>query len=354
MSSKEIQVKDAKCRGLSLQVPVNFAKAEGRPESDFVMEAYTGQVVERWWGKLAIDISGIKAKKAIPIFRDHERGNIVGYSSDTWKDGSFFVSGKFSSATAHATEVKALAKEGFPWQASIGVMPLKILSLEDKASHEVNGKTLKGPAEVWLESEVFETSFVPLGADGNTSVSVFSRFEETAKPTAGDDPPERKDDMAEDKKVPVVLTLESLRADHPELVSQLLTEGADLERARIKAIAALAMAGHEDLIERLMYDGKTSGPEAAVAILQAEKKVRAQVVENLAADSPAPVAHVVTPEVVAPAKEDESLSIDERAKATWDKDSALRSEYGGDYDAYLSFRKAEDQGLVKILGGKTK
>lgn len=348
--SKQIKVKDAKCTGLSLQVPVEFKKDPEAKAADFVIEAYTGEVVDRWWGKLAIDVAGIKAKKKIPIFRDHERGNIVGYSSDTWKDGSFFVSGKFSQATPHAAEVKALAAEGFPWQASIGVMPLKVLAIDEKSTHEVNGKKIKGPAEVWLESEVFETSFVPLGADGKTSISVFSKFDEVEQPrAAGDDPPERKEKMSDKDTTPVVLSTEVLRADHPVIVAELLAEGAAAERERIKAVLEQCMPGHEALVNRLAFDGQTTGPQAAVAVLAAEKTIRSTALQDLAADGPAPVATPIAPLDGAAVLENKDLPIEERCKAAWDKDPAVRIEFYGNYDAYAAYRKAEEAGRCKIL-----
>lgn len=156
----------------------NLAQVEflaGTDQGKFQIEAYTGAVVERYWGKLAIDIDGIQAKASLPIFRNHEQNKIVGYSEKVWKDGSFFVSGKFSDVTEDAKEVKKLAAEGFPWQASIGVKPVEIFSLESGKQMAVNGNTVTGPAEIWTKSEVFETSFVPLGADSDTSVQTFHK-----------------------------------------------------------------------------------------------------------------------------------------------------------------------------------
>ena len=51
-----------------------------------------------------------------------------------------------------------------------------------------------------------------------------------------------------------------------------VTQGAEAERSRIRAVEEQLIAGHEDLIMTMKYDGKTSGPEAAVKVLAAEKK----------------------------------------------------------------------------------
>ncbi|MGH2845435.1 MAG: hypothetical protein ACRDL0_05345, partial [Thermoleophilaceae bacterium] len=66
-------------------------------------------------------------------------------------------------------------------------------------------------------------------------------------------------------------------------------EGATQERARIQAVRAQCMPGHEALIETLAYDGKTTGPEAAVQVLAAENHKRAQRLDDLRAEAPAPL-----------------------------------------------------------------
>jgi hypothetical protein len=148
--------------------------AESKNLTGFEIQAYTGAAVECRWGKLVVAVDGISCKQQMPIFKDHDHKKIVGYSTSTSNKGTFSVKGVFSKATEAADEVKKLAIEGFPWQASIGVRPKKKQELKNNDSMVVNGRQVTGPAEIWLESEVFETSFVPLGADNTTSVAVFS------------------------------------------------------------------------------------------------------------------------------------------------------------------------------------
>lgn len=66
-------------------------------------------------------------------------------------------------------------------------------------------------------------------------------------------------------------------------------EGADAERARIQAVEAQALPGHEALIAQMKFDGKTTGPEAAVQVLAAERQRAAARAADLHADAPAPV-----------------------------------------------------------------
>lgn len=51
-------------------------------------------------------------------------------------------------------------------------------------------------------------------------------------------------------------------------------EGVAAEQARIKAVRALSIPGHEALIETLMFDGETTGEQAAMKVLTAEKTLR--------------------------------------------------------------------------------
>ena len=75
--------------------------------------------------------------------------------------------------------------------------------------------------------------------------------------------------------MPENLTRESFERDHAALYGQIRSEamaaGATQERARIQAVRAQVLPGHEALIEKLAFDGSTTGAEAAVAVLAAER-----------------------------------------------------------------------------------
>lgn len=88
-----------------------------------------------------------------------------------------------------------------------------------------------------------------------------------------------------------VMDLKTLKEKHPELVAAIVAEatagfndqlaaarqeGAAAEQRRIAEVRAQAIAGHEQLIETLAADGKTTGAEAAMAIVAAEKALRSQ------------------------------------------------------------------------------
>lgn len=88
---------------------------------------------------------------------------------------------------------------------------------------------------------------------------------------------------------------EGLAQGKAEGFAQGKAEGATAERERIKAVEAQAIPGHEALIAEMKFDGKTTGPEAAVRILAAEKEKRGKVLTELKADAPKPVPHTDAP-----------------------------------------------------------
>lgn len=155
---------------------------------------------------------------------------------------------------------------------------------------------------------------------------------------------------------PAAMTRESLERDNPALFAQLRVEfttaGAAAERDRIAAVRAQALPGHEKLIEQLAADGKTTGLEAAAAVLSAERTARQAQATALANDAPqaAPASAAPANDAKASA-DDKSLPIDQRAKAEWDAKAEIRAEFAS-FESYLALRKAEDSGRVRVLGKK--
>lgn len=116
----------------------------------------------------------------------------------------------------------------------------------------------------------------------------------------------------------VMSTAEEFQANHPEAVTAVRAEAAAAERARIQAIEAQLIPGHEALINQLKFDGVSTAGDAAMAVLAAEKKGRDAHATASLADAPAPVVQVPAPTVTPPAAENETLTreqLNEKAKA---------------------------------------
>lgn len=84
-------------------------------------------------------------------------------------------------------------------------------------------------------------------------------------------------------------TKEQIQAEHPALADAFRAEGASAERARIQAVEAQAIPGHEDLIAAMKFDGKSSAGDAALAVLAAEKTSRAAHATAAQNEAPAPL-----------------------------------------------------------------
>jgi len=156
---------------------------------------------------------------------------------------------------------------------------------------------------------------------------------------------------------------QQLAAEHPALVESILAEGraagAAAERGRILAIEAAAIPGHDALVATLKADGNVSAGDAALQILAAERQVKTKMVAAHQAEAPTPVVQnaAATHAPTAAEREalntqaDASLPVEQRAKAAWEGDATLRTEFSslGSYTAYL---RASESGQTRIFQGK--
>tara|TARA_R110002111_G_scaffold262504_1_gene338982 strand:+ start:170805 stop:172760 length:1956 start_codon:yes stop_codon:yes gene_type:complete len=159
-------------------VDLQAKEAEGLKR--FTMNAYTGGHMRLTGFRLpvVVDLAGLHIpKQNQPVLKDHDQNQIVGHSTQIEKiNGELHVAGLVSGAGEAAKEVKTAAKNGFPWQASIGAGVKRLESVREGESVSVNGQTFQGPIYIARESELREVSFVALGADSKTSAYVEGQF----------------------------------------------------------------------------------------------------------------------------------------------------------------------------------
>jgi ATP-dependent Clp protease, protease subunit len=133
------------------------------------------------------------------------------------------------------------------------------------------------------------------------------------------------------------VTYDFLISNHADLVKQIRAE----EVGRIKAVSEQSMVGYEDVIQSMLYDGVSTGADAAVAVLHAVKATQAKQLETHRAEA-------ITPVVAAePVEVPENLSNEEK----WKRDSSLREEFA-DYEAFEAFNRHYADGDIHILRGK--
>lgn len=209
----------------------------------FTMSAYTGAVVNRWWGRLVIDLAGMTVpKQSLPILRNHNPDRIVGFSQKVSVEKGVMIEGVLSSVTADGKEVAALSDEDFPWQASIGIDFKSIEHLREGATATVNGQTITGPCEIARQSVLKESSFVPLGADSNTSSQVLADHQDgILAPTQTEVPVTESEFLAFGQANPgslkklVSASLTAMLAAFPgreKFAAEQFAEGKSLEEAR--------------------------------------------------------------------------------------------------------------------------
>jgi len=129
---------------------------------------------------------------------------------------------------------------------------------------------------------------------GPSSAGQRRPFATTTQPTTGAAMPDPNNSNPADTPT---ITAAFIAEQHPDIAAHFRAEGeaagtasgATAERERIQAVLDQSMPGHEALVQTLAFDGKTTGPEAAVQVLQAEKKAKAKVGTDLSSDAPDPV-----------------------------------------------------------------
>lgn len=137
------------------------------------------------------------------------------------------------------------------------------------------------------------------------------------------------------------ITLQDVLAHAPDVAEALRAEGAataqaeaaTAERERIQSVFAQSMPGHEALINSLAFDGKTSGAEAAVAVLGAERSMRTKAMSDRNADAPTVVTHAAAPSDAA-TDVAANPETEAQAKAKWEASDELRAEFAGSFSTY--------------------
>lgn len=169
--------KPFRAAGAVVAITAAEAGADGKPKlASFKGNAYTGAAMKPmgWWDPVVIDLGGVKIpSQHRPVLRQHDHEQIAGHTTSvTAGADGIAVEGVFSGQAEHVQKITEPAKNGFQWQLSVGANPVRTEFLESGEETEVNGRTVTGPLVISRETEIGEISFVPLGADGDTSAVV--------------------------------------------------------------------------------------------------------------------------------------------------------------------------------------
>ena len=161
--------------------------------------------------------------------------------------------------------------------------------------------------------------------------------------------PMTKQAQTEAQPIAAAMTIETIKANHPDIAQALMAEGAETERKRIQACEEAGLVGHEAIVNAMKYDGKSQPGDVAMAIVAKEKELRVNHLSALQANAPQPIPQAAIDPIAkeSASDEDKSLPLEERAKAKWDSDAKIRSEFTS-FEAFLGVHKAESAGKLKI------
>jgi hypothetical protein len=156
-----------------------------------------------------------------------------------------------------------------------------------------------------------------------------------------------------------LVTKESLIKGYPEFIGEIekvafekgfsegVTKGelsgAERERERIMGVEDQLIPGHETLIVSLKYDGKTTGPEAAILVLKKEKETMASRHSDLLEDGKKTVVKDAIPPITDNVKEDPATKLEAVVKEKMKADKSL------DYRTALIEAQKENPELAKKI-----
>lgn len=149
------------------------------------MVAYTGAPMNfplLFDHPVIVDLKGMEiGAKSRPLLRDHDKGREIGHTTSIEiRAGRLYVEGVVSAESDDARRVVVASKNGFPYQASMGMPFLRsnVDFVRAGASVEVNGRRWRGPLYVVGKSKLKEVSVVSLGADDDTQTRIAAMRQE--------------------------------------------------------------------------------------------------------------------------------------------------------------------------------
>jgi len=210
--------------------------------------AYTGGIMKvPGWGNIVIDLKNLDASGGVAILSDHDssRRGVVGHGSAQVKNNRLIVTGSISATGQAAREIVDASKNGFPWQASVGVEVIERHQVRAGETIAVNGKNIKAPEAgltLVTQGRLREVSIVGIGCDGGTAVSIAaSLHKETSMEAQVQDMEVQGNAGAEPENVEAqrVANIASIcGTKHPDIQAQAIEDGWDENRTELEVLRA--------------------------------------------------------------------------------------------------------------------
>jgi hypothetical protein len=263
----------------TMQIEAAAEPMDGKaPLPRFTMVAYTGgpMKIAGWRFPVVVDLAGLAIpSQSRPVRFSHDANTGVGHTDRiAVEEGRLVATGLVSRDTVAAREIVVSARNGFPWQASIGAAVDQFEFVREDQAVVVNGREITGPVNVVRRATLGEISFVDLGADGETSarLAASAKEKELMDATKTDKQGETMDAGA-GKETPAVQAgaekpkveaqaVPGAKADAPAVDSVLTIDPvADMrakaatEKERIAAVEKACGGGHAEIAARAIKEG---------------------------------------------------------------------------------------------------
>lgn len=160
-----------------MDAPAVIEASELKPAKVSIL-AYSGGIMTvPTFGPVAIDLRGLDVTDAAAILSDHrnELGGILGQGYGAIQKSQLFVEGQITPVTQSSKQVIALSKNGFKFQASVGVEIIKRKFLQPGERVQINGRTLTAGETgllIILKGRLKEVTICAMGCDRSTAVSI--------------------------------------------------------------------------------------------------------------------------------------------------------------------------------------
>ncbi len=223
----------------------------------FTLVAYTGGKAQPkdFPCPVVIDLSGLDIPvQKIPVRYEHKSFQGVGHTEKIRIVGiEVLAEGKISRDTSWARDVAQSAKNGFPWQASMGgpIYQTEYVPFGQKVT--VNGQVFEGELYVIRKMTLKEISFVDLAADEHTSAVVEAQYEEKDN-LEMTNVPEQKSEPKQEPKADPTIAMQSAQVDTVRMMAE-FQQKMLIDRRRIAAIEKIGGGKFPDLEAKAIEDG---------------------------------------------------------------------------------------------------
>lgn len=167
---------------LTLTAELGITAANTGKPARVELVGYTGAPMKLagFSSPVLVDLAGVSMADELPLLADHDASlnGIVGRINPSVQNGQLVAFGTISNATEAGRTVVALARDGVRFQASIGGNVEHRRHVREGETVTANGRTFtadRGGLTVASKIDIREISIVPIGADGNTTVSIAAK-----------------------------------------------------------------------------------------------------------------------------------------------------------------------------------